>query len=327
MTSTDTFGTGDAVDTVIVAYGSEDVIGGALAAVGPLGGRRVVVDHGSGEAAYLAATLGAVAVHDPSNPGFGAGQNHGIAFTSSEFVLLCNPDAEVVSQAVLAGVGLLRARPDLAAVQGLIVNRAAGTPERSGGVELGPVHLLGRALGAKALLTMPAVRAMARRSPRLRDHADRVPEGPREVEWLAATAILARRSALDAVGGFDESYFLYGEDVDLCRRLRAGGWKLVAVPSEWATHVSGGSARSSWHREANWWRGTMQFAASRWSRGGWSVAVAAAAIRWLRLAVRHPQSAVAAGRSIVLEPLACRRQRGEKATTASMAASTCASVR
>lgn len=154
-----------------------------------------------------------------------------------------------------------------------------------------------------------------------------MPEGPREVEWLAATAILARRSALDAVGGFDESYFLYGEDVDLCRRLRAGGWKLVAVPSEWATHVSGGSARSSWHREANWWRGTMQFAAARWSRGGWSVAVAAAAIRWLRLAVRHPQSAVAAGRSMVLEPVACRRQRGEKATTASMTASTCASVR
>src|SRR5206468_1727798 len=178
------------------------------------------------------------------NPGFGAGQNHGVTLTSAPYVLLCNPDAEVVADAVVAGADLLATHPDVAAVQGVIVNRATGQPERSAGVELGPLHLLGRAVGAKRLLRFRAGRALARRVPGLGDHARRVPAGPVEVESLAATAVLVRRGAFDSVGGFDESYFLYGEDLDLCRRLRAGGWKLRAVPEVWATHASGGSAPS-----------------------------------------------------------------------------------
>ena len=295
------------VDTVLVAYNSEAVIGRALALAGELGGRAVVVDHGDGAAARLAATRGAIAIHDPTNPGFGSGQNRGVAFTDSELVLLCNPDAEIVPAAVLAGVELLRSRPDVAAVQGVIVNDATGQPERSAGVEVGPVHLLGRALGAKALLGVPAVAALARRSSLLRDHAERVPAGPVAVDSLAATAVLVRRAALDAVGGFDESYFLYGEDLDLCHRLRAAGWKLLAVPQVWATHASGGSAHSGWHREANWWRGTMQFGAGRWSGPAWSAAVLAAAIRWVRLAVRHPVHARTTFAALVGDPLRRRR--------------------
>jgi N-acetylglucosaminyl-diphospho-decaprenol L-rhamnosyltransferase len=295
------------VDTVFVAYNNEDVIARALARASELGGRVVVVDHGAGASAVLAATHGAIAIHDPSNPGFGAGQNRGIPFTDSEFVLLCNPDAEIVPNAVLAGVDLLRSRPVVAAVQGVILNRATGQPERSAGVEVGPVHLLGRALGAKSLLGLPAVAALARRSSLLRDHAERVPTAPVEVDSLAATAVLVRRSALDGVGGFDESYFLYGEDLDLCRRLRAAGWSLLAVPEVWASHASGGSAHSSWHREANWWRGTMQFGAGRWSATGWSVAMVAAVLRWVRLALRHPVHAPATFAALVRDPLRRRR--------------------
>ena len=300
------------VDTVLVAYGSEDVIERAVTLARQLGGRVVVVDHGDGASACRAACLGAVAVHDPSNPGFGAGQNHGIAFTTSDFVLLCNPDAEIVPAAVQTGAEFLRANPDVAAVQGVIVNRATGRPERSAGVELGPVHLLGRALGAKTLLRLPVVATMARRSSVLRDHADRVPAAPVEVESLAATAVLVRRLALDAVRGFDESYFLYGEDLDLCRRLRAIGWTLVALPEVWATHTSGGSAESGWNREANWWRGTLQFAAGRWDRSDWNAALAAAVVRWARLAVRHPLRARATFAAMVVDPL--RRRAAHRHT-------------
>lgn len=303
------------VDTVLVAYGSEDVIGPVLTLAGQLGGRSVVVDHGDGASARLAAAMGAVAVHDPSNPGFGAGQNRGLAFTESELVLLCNPDAEIVPAAVLAGVGLLQSRPEVAAVQGVIVNRGTGRPERSAGVEVGPVHLIGRAVGAKALLGLPLVGSLARRSSTLRDHADRVPPGPVEVESLAATAVLVRRSAMEAVRGFDESYFLYGEDLDLCHRLRAAGWTLVALPDVWATHVSGGSAASGWDREANWWSGTMQFGAGRWSGAAWKVAVGAAGLRWARLAVRHPLHARATFRAMVVDPL--RRRAGRPCATPS----------
>jgi len=261
------------IDCVIVAFRSDDVIGRAVTSAQGLGGRVVVVDHGDGASACLAAAAGAVAVHDPSNPGFGAGQNHGLAFADSKFVLLCNPDAEIVPSAVLAGVELLRSHPDVAAVQGVIVNQATGRPERSAGVEVGPVHLVGRAVGARAFLRLPGITAVVRRSARLADHAERVPSGPVEVEALAATALLVRRSALDTVRGFDESYFLYGEDLDLCRRLRDAGWTLVTVPDVWAKHASGGSAESGWNREANWWRGTMHFGAGRWSGPGSAPAI------------------------------------------------------
>ena len=294
------------VDSVLVAYRREAVIADAVGAAEALGGRVVVVDHGDGASAHRAAAMGALAVHDPANPGFGAGVNRGVWCTQSDFVLVCNPDAQVVAEAVEAGVRLLLQRPDVAAVQGVIVNRASGAPERSQGIEVGPVHLLGRAVGARRLLSSAAVRRLARRSRVLADHAERVPDRPREVESLAATALLVRRSAFDAVGGFDESYFLYGEDLDLCRRLRQAGWRLLSVPGVWAEHVSGASAESAVARELYWWRGTMSFAARWWRPRAWRVAVAAATVRWARLAARHPTRARAAFAALVAEP---RRER------------------
>jgi len=295
------------VDTVLVAYNSQDMIGRALDLAGQLGGRAVVVDHGDGASAVIAATRGAIAIHDPSNPGFGTGQNRGLSFTDSDIVLLCNPDAEILPEAVQAGAALLRGRPDVAALQGVIVNRLTGRPERSAGVEVGPVHLMGRAIGAKGLLRSPWVASVARRTSTLQDHAQRIPDGPQEVDTLAATAVLVRRSAFEAVGGFDETYFLYGEDLDLSNRLRRAGWKLLSVPEVFAVHTSGGSADSDWQREANWWKGTMQFGATRWTGAAWSLAVSAAAIRWARLAVRHPRHATATFSAMVGDGL--RRHR------------------
>ena len=291
------------VDSVVVAYRSEAVIADAVRAARALGGRVVVVDHGDGASARRAAGLGAIAMHDPANPGFGAGVNRGVWSTGSDFVLICNPDAQVVPEAVLEGVRLLLERHDVAAVQGVIVNRASRAPERSQGVEMGPVHLVGRALGARRLLSSAAVRGLARRSRALGDHAERVPTAPREAESLAATALLVRRAAFDAVGGFDESYFLYGEDLDLCRRLRQAGWRLLAVPGVWAEHVSGASAESAVARELYWWRGTMSFAARWWRPPAWRVAVAAATVRWARLAARHPTRTRAAFAALVAEPV------------------------
>ncbi len=298
------------IDVVLVAYRSDDVIEGAVERARSLGGSVVVVDHGDGASARLAAALGAVAISDPSNPGFGTGQNRGLAFTESEHVLLCNPDAEIVPDAILAGADLLRSRPDVAAVQGVIVNSGDGRPERSSGVGVRPVDLLARAVGAKALLRVPVIAKLGQRSSVVRGHTDRVPSGPLEVKSLAATAVLVRRSAMDAVGGFDESYFLYGEDQDLCHRLRAAGWKLVTVPDVWASHVSGGSAESGWDRELRWWQGTMQFAASWWSSPGWTAALVSAVVRCVRLAVRRPWGVRATLSALIIDPARARRGAG-----------------
>lgn len=280
-----------ALDAVVVAYDSRDEIAECLASLRGLEGLGtvVVVDHGRDGSAELAAAAGATVVHDPANPGFGAGQNHGVARTSAPAVLLCNPDARLVPGAVEEGLRHLAERLEVGAVQGVIVDTATGGPERSAGVALGPAHLWGRALHLRALLGWGPVRAVARRVPGIADHVERVPTAPSEVEALGATALLVRRSAFEEVGGFDERFFLYGEDMDLCRRLRRAGWTLLALPDPWATHRAGSSHRSPWKREVQWWRGAMTCAALWYRPGAWTLAVGAAVVRAVTLGVRRPR--------------------------------------
>jgi GT2 family glycosyltransferase len=96
--------------------------------------------------------------------------------------------------------------------------------------------------------------------------ADRSTPGTADVEFLAAVAVLARRAALDGVEGFDEAYFLYAEDVDLCSRLRRAGWRLVALPTPWATHVGGASSEGAGSlRRRRWWESHRLLVRRHWS--------------------------------------------------------------
>jgi GT2 family glycosyltransferase len=274
------------IDVVVVAYNSAAVIERCLAAVEKIDGVAsvTVIDHGATPSL-------ANAIADPSNPGYGAGQNRGRALGHAPYVLMLNPDAEVDAAGIAAGVAVLDARSDVAMVQGVIESHA-GAPERSAGRALGPVHLWGRALKLRALLDVPLVRRLAARVPAVSDHAQRRPTDAVEVEALAAVAVLARRDALDAVGGFDtEHYFLYGEDADLCLRLRRAGWRLVALPDRWAAHLSGASSASSWERELEWWRGTLAYARRWWSPLARVAAEGAALVMVGRLVARRPRQA------------------------------------
>jgi GT2 family glycosyltransferase len=116
-----------------------------------------------------------------------------------------------------------------------------------------------------------------------------------------------RRAAFLDVAGFDEGYFLYGEDLDLCRRLRAAGWRLVALPDRFAVHEGGASSAGWAEREVAWWGGTMRFAARWWSTPAWAVARAAAVTQWARVSVTVPARARAAWRAMVAGPSTDRR--------------------
>ena len=297
------------LDVVVVAYSSADVIGEVVtrARTLPGVGEVVVVDHGDDGSGAVAAEHGARVVEDPTNPGFGAGQNHGVALTSAPYVLLLNPDADPDPAGIAAGIDALEHDPTVAVVQGVIANRATGAPERSQGRELGPVHLVGRACSARRLLTWRPVRGVASRVGVVSDHVERIPDVPVFVESLAATCVLVRRSAFEEIGGFDESYFLYGEDLDLCRRFRRAGWRLLALPQGFAQHDNGASSSNTTERELSWWRGTMRFAALWWSTAAWSFALLAALMQCARLGVREPRVARRAWRALVAEPIRDRR--------------------
>ena len=123
-------------------------------------------------------------------------------------------------------------------------------------------------------------------------------------DWLLG-ALLA--GLVSEVGGFDEQYFLYGEDLDVCRRWRAAGWCLVALPDRFAVH-DGGALSGRWAaRELAWWGGTMRFAARWWGRTAWRAALGAATGQWLKLTAREPRLALRAWRAPVREPRMARR--------------------
>jgi len=292
------------VDAVVVTYRSADQLPGCMAALRAesLIGTITVVDHGDDCSDLLARDSGAdLVISDPSNPGFGAGQNLGAGSGELPFILLCNPDARILPGVIQQGLAVLDQRNPIAAVQGVIADPDSGAVDRSAGDELGPLHLWSRALGLKRLARYPVARRLARVAG-MGDTIDRVPAEITEVETLAATAPLIRRSAFESVGGFDDSYFLYGEDLDLCRRLRADGWRLVTLPSPWAQHREGASSSTTTARERAWWGGTIRFAAQWWTPSRWRAALAASAVAAVRFGQGRPGVTKANWRSMVTEP-------------------------
>lgn len=278
------------VDVVIVAYQNQVTLDACLDSVleQPEVATITVIDHGP-EPSSVKERPGVVTLHDPSNPGFGAGQNRGARVGCAQMLLLLNPDAWLAPAVLANALSLLAEDPSIAALQGAIANNETGELERSAGRMLGPIHLAGRALHLVGLLRFAPVRALARRVPATNDHVERRQDVNRAVESLAATAVLVRRTAFEQVGGFDEDYFLYGEDLDLCRRFRSAGWTLVALPETWATHASGGSAQSTWDREFNWWQGTLQYAKRWWSKPRYAIGMCAALLEVVVLAARQPR--------------------------------------
>lgn len=168
------------------------------------------------------------------NLGFAAAANRGIRATGAPFVLLLNPDAELSSGTVADLVKLARDRPRAGAI-GPSIRGLDGAPYATGR----RVPPLGEALG-HVLLGPVLPNNRFTRSYTMADW-DRTTE--REVDWVSGSAMLLRREALDQVGLLDEGFFMYGEDVDLCTRLRRAGWSVVFSPEVEVRHVGGTATR------------------------------------------------------------------------------------
>jgi N-acetylglucosaminyl-diphospho-decaprenol L-rhamnosyltransferase len=97
---------------------------------------------------------------------------------------------------------------------------------------------------------------------------DADPTRPRDVGFVSGAAIWLRRRALDEIGGWDDGYFMYVEDVDLCWRLRQHGWRVAYEPGGEVVHVQGASTRHHPYRMlVAHHRSLLRFAAKRWQ--GW----------------------------------------------------------
>jgi hypothetical protein len=238
----------------------------------------VVVDNASTDDALarLGAPAGVTLVRAGANLGFGAGANLGARHCRSDLLLILNPDVRPLSGAIDAAAAHLAAEPRVAIAAALLVD-AAGRWQPSHG------HL--GALGHLLLDTR-----WFRREPRR----------SRAVGWVHGAFMLMPRRVFDAVGGFDPRFFMYGEDMDLCARVRTAGFRTAVVSGARALHYGNQSGRLRFgeRRAVEVLKGEMRFYA--W-RGGSLALASFRVVGAAKLALK------AAGERLAGEPEAAAR--------------------
>jgi GT2 family glycosyltransferase len=192
----------------------------------------VVVDNRSPRhpaSRYLRKLRGVSLYRSSRNRGFAAAVNHGATIGRGDWVLLLNPDVTVADgflDDVIDAARRLTGADARAGVVGFRLRNRDGTRQASSG----PFPTLLNTLGG---LLRPRARRKCRHRP---------PDARAEVPWVTGGCLLVRRECLRQLVGLDEGFFLYYEDVDFCRRARAGGWSVwyepeVAVTHHWPLHT------------------------------------------------------------------------------------------
>jgi hypothetical protein len=235
------------VDGVVVTHGPDPELERCLEALRPQVDELVVV------ANPPAPDVDATLVVNDKALGFAANANKGLAVTSAPYVVLANPDTEP--------------RPD--AVELLV--EFAETHPRAG--VIGPQLRFPDGRWQPSRRRFPTVRGtLVRRTPlrkvlrpetRQLDHyllEDR-PAQPVQADWMLGAFLLLRREMLDELGGFDEGFRLYGEDIDLCYRAEKAGWERWFVPQASVNHRHAAlTDRRFFTRQTLWhWRSIARF--------------------------------------------------------------------
>ncbi|HEX2698810.1 MAG TPA: glycosyltransferase family 2 protein [Acidimicrobiales bacterium] len=196
----------------------------------------VVADNDSGdgsEEALAASDPGARFLPTGGNLGYGAAANRAAAVATGDLLLVCNSDVVLEPGAVKAMTAVLDVDRRVAIVGPRVENV-------DGSLYPSPRTFpdLGVALG-HAFLGLVAPRNRFTRSYRMLDwdHA-----GTADADWVSGACFLVRGDAWVALGGFDEAYFMYAEDVDLCWRAARAGWKVAFEPAARVVHAQGVSS-------------------------------------------------------------------------------------
>ncbi len=223
------------VDVVVVSYNSRDRL---RACVEPLldrpAVRAIVVDNASPDGSLEAIEgLAATAIQLERNGGFAHGVNAGWRAGSAPFVLLLNPDARIDGSSLDVLVQALDEAPERGAVAPGILD-AEGAPDWS---QRRYPRL--RSTYARALFLHRLFPRASWTDELIRDEGAYTQRG--RPDWVSGACILLRREALERLDGLDEGFFMYAEDIDLCKRLRAAGYELLFEPAAVVEHEGGAS--------------------------------------------------------------------------------------
>lgn len=210
-----------AIAVIVVLHGNADEIPATLAALEPQLGPHdevVLVDNASPDDSAAAARRAmprATVIETGTNGGFAAGCHVGADASRAELLLLLNPDTVPQPGFLDALRATATERPAWGTWQALVTLPDGATVNTQGNL----VHFLG--FGWAGGHGKPVAQA---------------PTAPVEVGFASGAAMVIRREAWDAAGGFQRHFFMYGEDLDLSLRLRLAGWGVGVAPAARATH-------------------------------------------------------------------------------------------
>ena len=219
------------------------------------------------------------------NLGFGGGVNRAVTRTTTDYVLVTTPDVVVEPGSTKALIAVLDDHPDV----GLVAPRIE-TPDRALYPSVRRFPSLVDAAGHAFLHFLWPANPFSRRY-KMSDWDHR---SAADVDWVAGTHFLVRREAWDAVGGFDEQFFMFVEDVDLCWRLHRAGWRIRYEPSSTVVHeISSSTDQTPYRMIAEHHRSLYRFNKKRavgWRRALVPVIGAALGLRlllaWVQRAFR-----------------------------------------
>jgi N-acetylglucosaminyl-diphospho-decaprenol L-rhamnosyltransferase len=208
------------IAAVVVNYNSGPRLPGLVNLLAPEVESITVVDNASVDVSAdgLEGRSGVRVIRNQSNLGFAAAANQGAAHGDSEWLLFVNPDVHLQRGQITGLVANLP--PDVAAVAPLQVDERGNPKPETGGYR--------PTLGRYAMWALVPVRFHHRRGPWL---APPWPEDDVELDWVSGALLGIRRSVFTQLGGFDERFFLYHEDVDFGTRARRAGYRILCRPS------------------------------------------------------------------------------------------------
>ena len=175
-----------------------------------------------------------IVIANIDNCGFTGGNNQGIAASHGRYVMVLNPDTEVLGDALDRLVAYLDRHPDIGALGPQLLN-----PDRT-------IQSSRRCFPTltTAFFESTWLQSLAPRGLLTHYYMDDVPpDHPHEVDWLNGACTVFRRETLDQVGLYDaQNFFMYSEELDLCRRVKEAGWKIVYLPEAQVVHYVGQSS-------------------------------------------------------------------------------------
>jgi len=242
---------GHNVTAIVVTYRSGTTIGACLRrledALDPHSSEVIVVDNASDDdtSAVVRTHPRAQLVCRETNAGFGSAVNDGLRRARMPYALVMNDDAEVDGACVARLVAALAPNPDVGLVGPLVVDADDKAVASASGFFPGwdeERDRFGRGTRRLVRLVLP------RLAPPAQPGNPAITGEEQDVSWLVGVALLGRSDVLRRLGGFNEAFFLYGEEIDLCRRAAAAGLRNVWVPAAKCGHIGGGTTSHIWSR-------------------------------------------------------------------------------